>query len=128
MSGLTVGDIASAIGVVGPLNADMPVHATTPHRSYRFEITAVENEGDVVLLHLRDLGVQDHYVVVDELAWHLEHPMACRDAGLPDCRLTGLVQVGVEAGHVVMGRSRVWLDEAGVLLWDDPEPLEVTKL
>jgi hypothetical protein len=129
VTGLTVNQLIEQVIASQAVNDDLPLAATTPHRSYRFEVTeATVEEDGTLLLHLREVGPDEHFVIVDTHAWHLQHPMSCRDVGLEKCRLTALVQVGVEAGHVVMGRSRVWLDEAGVLLWDDPEPLQVTKL
>jgi len=54
-----------------------------------------------------------------ESSWVLEHSLICRRAGLLDCPLTQLVGIGVEAQHIDAGEHRVWLDQSGVLLWED---------
>lgn len=116
--------------VLGHLPDTANVQARTPHGSYHFDVVGVEydDDSDLATLVLREAnGTDHHWVIVDESAWHLQHPMSCRDEGLEKCKLTRLVQVGVEAGHIVMGRSKVWLDESGAMLWGDPEPLQVIR-
>lgn len=124
--GMNVGQVLGALSALAKHSYTDPIQAVTPHGSFTFEIVAVEQENDKpATLRLREIGsTRDHWVIVTPNQWHVEHPLSCRETGLERCRITHLVQVGVEAGHMVLGRSKVWLDESGVLLWDDPLPVK----
>lgn len=122
--GMNVGQVLGALTTMVEDSYIAPIQATTPHGSFIFEIVAVEKENDKpITLRLKEIGsTRDHWVIVTMNQWHVEHPLSCRELGLEACKITNLVRVGVEAGHLVLGRSKVWLDESGVLLWDDPVP------
>lgn len=124
--GMNLGQVMGALVPMVEQSYIQPIQAVTPHGSFTFEIVAVEQEHDKpITLRLKEIGsTRDHWVVVTMDQWHLEHPLSCRELGLEACRITRLVQTGVEAGHLVLGRSKVWLDESGVLLWDDPLPVK----
>lgn len=115
--------VQAVLDLLQQIDPEADVLALTPHESFTFAIVNIHVRDGVPFLRLEEIGsTKDHWVVVTPEQWHVEHPLSCRETGLPACKITSLVRVGVEAGHLVMGRSKVWLDEAGVLLWDDPVP------
>lgn len=70
-------------------------------------------------------GGTDHLVRVKGSAWTLQHPLAERfeehgnGSSLMDCRYTRLVSIAMEQGAMFDGCHRVWLDDAGVFLWEE---------
>lgn len=118
---MNLGQVIGALGTIvqGSIDTD-PVWATTPHGSFTFAVVAVEKEdGKPITLRLKEIGsTKDHWAIVDEERWHVEHPLSCREVGLEKCKITRLVAVGAEEEHLPLGRSKVWLDPTGVLLWD----------
>lgn len=71
-------------------------------------------------------GGGNHYVIWNEKGahegWTLEHSLACRRSNeMWRCPIHQLVQVGVNAGHLIPTtpgtKLKVTLDESGALLW-----------
>lgn len=83
---------------------------------------AVQDDAEMVLDVFRpaESGGGLHVAVVQGTAWHLEHSLRCRRAGLERCPMTQLVRVAWEGDHFEHdGRWRTWQDETGVLLWEE---------
>lgn len=59
-----------------------------------------------------------HMATVDGQGYFLEHSADCLLAGTGECPMMRLLLVAVREGHIGQGRRQIWLDEAGVLLWD----------
>lgn len=98
-------------------DTSFPQHERTAH-------AAVGDDAEMVLDVFRpaEPGAGLHVAILENGRWHLEHSLRCRRAGLDRCPVTVLVAHTFEAGHFEMeqnGRYRVWIDDAGVLLWEE---------
>jgi hypothetical protein len=61
-----------------------------------------------------------HIVEVTPTGWTMMHPTMERLGGdLFACAYNHLVPVAIEERHLTEGKFRVYLDQSGVLLWDE---------